>query len=121
MLAKRLIDGAHRKVVFFIDDAGSDFILGAISMIRWLARRGSRVVIAANERPTLNDMTLHDVNAWWPKIIEAEPSLTKLPIDRVSTGTGEPLIDLSRFPPGGTKPLPMPIWSFSKALTGCGK
>ena len=85
----------HRKAVFFIDNAGSDFLLGAMPMIRWMAQRGTQVVLAANERPTLNDMTIHDVNAWWPKIVEAEPSLADLPIQRVSTGTGEPLIDLS--------------------------
>jgi uncharacterized protein with ATP-grasp and redox domains len=96
-LADRLLTGpVHRKAVFFIDNAGSDFLLGALPMMRWLALRGTRVVLAANERPTLNDMTIHDVNAWWPRIVEAEPSLADLPIERVSTGTGEPLIDLSR-------------------------
>ena len=86
----------HHHCVFFIDNAGSDFLLGAIPMIRYLARRGTRVTIAANERPTLNDMTVHDVKRWWPRILEAEPSLAALPIDLVSTGTGEPLIDLSK-------------------------
>jgi type II pantothenate kinase len=85
----------HRKAVFFIDNAGSDFLLGALPMIRWMAVRGTRVILAANERPTLNDMTIADVNAWWPRLVEAEPSLAHLPIDRISTGTGEPLIDLS--------------------------
>ncbi len=86
----------HRKVIFFIDNAGSDFLLGVVPLVRLLGRRGACVVIAANERPSLNDMTIHDVRAWWPKILAAEPSLAKLEIDLVSTGTGEPLIDLSR-------------------------
>jgi type II pantothenate kinase len=99
-LATRLLDGpVHRKAIFFIDNAGSDFLLGALPMARWLAQRGTRVVLAANERPTLNDMTIHDVNAWWPRIIATEPSLATLPIDRVSTGTGEPLIDLQGVSP----------------------
>lgn len=84
----------HRKAVFFIDNAGSDFVLGAVPMMRWLARRGTSVVLAANERPTLNDMTVHDVREWWPKLAAVEPSLAGLPIGIVSTGTGEPLIDL---------------------------
>jgi uncharacterized protein with ATP-grasp and redox domains len=93
--ARRFLHGPpHRKAVFFIDNAGSDFLLGALPMIRWMAQRGTRVILAANERPTLNDMTIHDVNAWWPRIVQAEPSLQELPIERVSTGTGEPLIDL---------------------------
>jgi type II pantothenate kinase len=86
--------GGYRKVVFFIDNAGSDFLLGAVPMMRYLARRGAAVVLAANERPTLNDMTIHDVRAWWPRVVEVEPSLAELPITSVSTGTGEPLIDL---------------------------
>ncbi len=94
-LAHRLLSGPrHRKAVYFIDNAGSDFILGATPLIRWLAQRGTAVVIAANERPTLNDMTIHDVDRWWPKIRAAAPSLDGLPISMVSTGTGEPLIDL---------------------------
>ena len=84
------------KAVFFIDNAGSDFLLGAVPLTRLLASRGTHVVIAANERPTLNDMTVHDVRAWWPKVCERVPGLAKLPIEIVSTGTGEPLIDLSK-------------------------
>jgi type II pantothenate kinase len=96
VLAKRMLEGPpHRKAVFFVDNAGSDFMLGAVPMMRWLARRGTKVVLAANERPTLNDMTVHDVKAWWPRIVETEPSLGGLTIEGVSTGTGEPLIDLS--------------------------
>jgi len=94
--AQRFVNGKpHRKAVFFIDNAGSDFLLGALPMMRWLARRGTTVILAANERPTLNDMTIADVNHWWPRILEAEPSIADLPIQRVSTGTGEPLIDLA--------------------------
>ncbi len=95
-LADRLLNGPrHRRAVYFIDNAGSDFLLGATPLIRWLALRGTAVVIAANERPTLNDMTIHDVAAWWPRVLAAEPSLAGLPITRVSTGTGEPLIDMA--------------------------
>lgn len=95
-LASRLLNGPpHRRAVFFIDNAGSDFMLGALPMIRWLCHRGTRVVLAANERPTLNDMTIHDVRAWWPRIVDIEPSMANLAIELVSTGTGEPLIDLS--------------------------
>ena len=85
--------GPWRKVVYFVDNAGSDFLLGAVPFARMLAKRGAEVVIAANERPTLNDMTIHDVRRWWPRVVEAA-DLHNLPISLVSTGTGEPLIDL---------------------------
>jgi uncharacterized protein with ATP-grasp and redox domains len=94
--ARRAGSGAAwNKCVFFVDNAGADFLLGAIPFMRWLARRGTRVILAANERPTLNDMTAHDVRHWWPRVREVEPSLASLPIEIVSTGTSEPLIDLS--------------------------
>jgi len=94
VLSDRVFSTAYRKAVFFIDNAGSDFLLGALPMMRWLAKRGTRVILAANERPTLNDMTIHDVKTWWPRILATEPSFAALPIERISTGTGEPLIDL---------------------------
>ena len=89
----------HKKLVFFIDNAGSDFLLGALPMMRFFAKRGTQIILAANERPSLNDMTLVDVRAWWPRICEAEPSFKDFPITPVSTGTGEPLIDLSAVSP----------------------
>ena len=93
-LARRCLSHVHRKAVFFIDNAGSDFLLGALPLARLLGRRGTRIVLAANERPSLNDMTVHDVRAWWPRIAAVEPSFAELSIEVVSTGTGEPLIDL---------------------------
>lgn len=94
-LADRVTKHRHKRAVYFVDNAGSDFMLGALPLIRWLARRGTHVVIAANERPTLNDMTFYDIQRWWPRVLAAEPSLKSLPIELVTTGTGEPLIDLS--------------------------
>jgi type II pantothenate kinase len=91
--------GGWKKCVFFVDNAGADFCLGAVPFMRWLARRGTEVILAANERPTLNDMTVSEVRDWWPRLCEVEPSLTDLPIQIVSTGTGEPLIDLRRVSP----------------------
>jgi type II pantothenate kinase len=92
---RMLMGKIHRKAVFFIDNAGSDFLLGALPMIRWMAQRGTQVVMAANDRPTLNDMTISDVQAWWRDVLATEKSFVGLPISFVGTGTGEPLIDLS--------------------------
>ncbi len=94
-LEARLLSAPYRRAVFFIDNAGSDFLLGALPLMRWMAMRGTSVVLAANERPTLNDMTIADVRRWWPRILSAAPLIAGLPIERISTGTGEPLIDLS--------------------------
>ncbi|CAN5476059.1 hypothetical protein BH09PLA1_BH09PLA1_10960 [soil metagenome] len=98
-LAARVLASPHRKAVFFIDNAGSDFLLGAVPMIRWMARRGTHVIIASNESPTLNDMTMSGVQTWWPRVIATQPDLQSLPIELCSTGTGDPLIDLSHVSP----------------------
>jgi type II pantothenate kinase len=95
--AERMVGGTvHRKAVFFVDNAGSDFMLGALPMVRWLAKRGTRVVVAVNERPTLNDMTIAETRNLWPRIVEVERSMGELAIEFVSTATGEPLIDLGQ-------------------------
>ncbi len=93
--ADAVLGAGYRKCVFFIDNAGSDFLLGALPMMRYFARRGTQIVLAANQRPTLNDMTISDVNGFWPEIVGVCPEFAQLAIQRVSTGTGEPLIDLS--------------------------
>jgi damage-control phosphatase, subfamily II, stand-alone protein len=99
-LRQRLLYGPpHRKVIFFIDNAGSDFLLGALPLMRWLGQRDTQIVLAANSRPTLNDVTIEDVQTWWPRILETEPSFKKLSIEFVATGTGEPLIDLGNIAP----------------------
>lgn len=99
-LRKYVLTSEPGKLVFFVDNAGADFLLGALPLMRWLAKRGWNVILAANERPTLNDMTAGDVLRWWPKIVAAESTLGELPIRVVSTGTGEPLIDLSAVSDG---------------------
>lgn len=98
-LAARMLGAPQRRVVFFIDNAGSDFLLGAVPLIRCMAKRDTRVIIAANERPTLNDMAIADVRVWWSRVIETQPDLQSLPIELCSTGTGDPLIDLSEVSP----------------------
>lgn len=95
-LERRMLTGpVHRKAVMFVDNAGADFVLGMLPLARYLAQRGTQVVIVANELATLNDMTVKDVKDLWAELIAAEPSLEHLPIRVVSSGTGEPLIDLS--------------------------
>ena len=86
--------GPYKHVVYFVDNAGSDILLGALPLARHFARQGTRVTLAANERPALNDVTAAELRDLLPRVIETEPSFDGLPIHVVSTGTGEPLIDL---------------------------
>ena len=94
-LERAFLTKRYRKLVLFVDNAGADFVLGTLPLSRWFARQGTQVVLVGNELPTLNDMTVHDIRNLWPRVIATEQSFAELPIIVVSSGTGEPLIDLS--------------------------
>ncbi len=87
------------KAIIFIDNAGTDFILGVMPLARELAMYGTQVVLAANELPSLNDMTADETVAVVENLAEADADLAALMqagmFEVVSTGNDIPLIDLS--------------------------
>jgi len=87
-------DGARldgwEHAVLFVDNAGADVVLGMLPLARELARRGTRVTLAANELASLNDITAK----------ELAPITSEMTGVRVlSSGSGDPLIDLSALDP----------------------
>ena len=87
------------KVVIFIDNAGSDFILGIMPLARELSLYGTKVVLAANELPSLNDMTVNETITVIEKLATGDSDLQALidasMLEVVSTGTDLPMIDLA--------------------------
>lgn len=87
------------KAIIFIDNAGSDFILGVLPLARELALCGTKIVLAANELPALNDMTIADTNRVLGLLAGIDDELKVLlangMIQTVSSGNDIPLIDLS--------------------------
>ena len=87
------------KAMFFVDNAGSDFVLGMTPMVRELAREGVQVVLAANEVPSLNDVTADETAGLIDLLAADDADLAALAeagmIQVVSTGNDVPLIDLS--------------------------
>ncbi|RPI63156.1 MAG: DUF89 family protein [Planctomycetaceae bacterium] len=87
------------KAVVFIDNAGSDFILGIMPLVRELALSGTKIVLAANELPSLNDMTADETVAVVERLAAVDADLAALlqadMFEVVSTGNDIPLIDLS--------------------------
>jgi len=75
--------------LLFVDNAGADVILGMLPLARELLRRGSRVTLAANETPSLNDITAGELRP----IVEGLGDMRGVRV--LSTGSGDPLIDLS--------------------------
>jgi type II pantothenate kinase len=99
----RLLDapggvGGYRKAVLFLDNAGSDFLLGVLPLARWLARRQVRVVLAANMLPALNDVTITELPGLLQQAAAVDPVLADQLaaglITAVDSGGIAPLIDL---------------------------
>jgi type II pantothenate kinase len=89
----------YRNACMFVDNAGPDIVLGMIPFARDLLIGGTRVLLAANDTPTLNDITvaqLHELIeaiALFDDIIKNARADGRLEI--VGTGNGYPLIDLT--------------------------
>ncbi len=92
-----------RQALIFVDNAGSDAVLGALPIARELAGRGLRVVLAANSRPALNDITAPELTAVLEAAGRVDPALAGLlagdRIAVVTSGGDMPLIDLARVSP----------------------
>jgi damage-control phosphatase, subfamily II, stand-alone protein len=90
--------GKHKQAIFFCDNAGSDTILGVIPFCRLLAKRGTKVLIAANHLPALNDMTAAELRTLLPRLQNLDPVLNELVqsnlITVIDSGCEAPLIDL---------------------------
>ncbi|PIA46607.1 hypothetical protein AQUCO_01500264v1 [Aquilegia coerulea] len=52
-----------KKAIIFVDNSGADIILGILPFARELLRRGTQVVLAANDLPSINDVT-------YPELVE---------------------------------------------------
>ncbi|KAG1655241.1 hypothetical protein FOA52_007973 [Chlamydomonas sp. UWO 241] len=51
----------YAKAVLFVDNAGSDVVLGMLPLARELLRAGAEVVLAANAAPSCNDVTVPEL------------------------------------------------------------
>ena len=47
----------HKCAAVFIDNSGVDVILGALPFVEELLGRGTEILLCANNRPVLNDVT----------------------------------------------------------------
>jgi len=87
------------RAVVFVDNAGVDFILGVMPLVRELAAHGTQIVLAANELPSLNDVTADETVQIIEQLSSADEELATYVsgalFEVVSTGNGIPLIDFS--------------------------
>lgn len=89
------------KVLFFVDNAGADFVLGCLPLARALAQRGAEVIVAANSSPIVNDITAVEAQGVVRALIAGDPELARVVADGrlkiIDSGSDESLIDLSNL------------------------
>ncbi|KAI9336239.1 fumble-domain-containing protein, partial [Zopfochytrium polystomum] len=100
-LQKRLLSPPpYRKAIVFVDNSGADAILGILPFVRYLVKKGTRVILAANTRPAVNDITAYELDGVLSEVAKQDGLLAeavkKSWIKVVGTGSGEPCLDLRR-------------------------
>ncbi|XP_052192234.1 damage-control phosphatase At2g17340-like isoform X2 [Diospyros lotus] len=87
-----------KKAVIFVDNSGADIILGILPFARELLRRGTQVVLAANELPSINDITYPELMEIILKLKDEHGQLVGVNTSNLliaSSGNDLPVIDLS--------------------------
>jgi damage-control phosphatase, subfamily II, stand-alone protein len=89
-----------RQVLFFVDNAGADIVLGVLPAAREMARAGMRVVLSPNIAAALNDITLAELDPLLERLAAGDAVLDSLMADgrlrTVDSGGDTPLIDLGQ-------------------------
>ncbi|KAI4351892.1 hypothetical protein L6164_006196 [Bauhinia variegata] len=88
-----------KKVIIFVDNSGADMILGILPFARELLRRGSQVVLAANDLPSINDVTYPELIEIVSKLKDGQGRLVGVDASNLliaNSGNDLPVIDLTR-------------------------
>ncbi|KAJ1939310.1 hypothetical protein GGF37_004450, partial [Kickxella alabastrina] len=92
---------AYARAVVFVDNSGADVCLGVLPFARFLARRGTHVVLAANSLPALNDVTAPELQDIVGRAVAADAALAEcVAAGRLvvaGTGSGGPCLDLRKL------------------------
>ncbi|KAJ3038029.1 hypothetical protein HDV00_001073 [Rhizophlyctis rosea] len=96
---ERLLSGpAYEKAVVFVDNSGSDIVLGIIPFARYLLSKGTKVILAANTSPSVNDITATELAALIEKITYFDGLIRRSrengALQVVGTGSASPCLDL---------------------------
>ncbi|PNY12055.1 pantothenate kinase 4 [Trifolium pratense] len=88
-----------QEVIIFVDNSGADIILGILPFARELLRRGSQVVLAANDLPSINDVTYPELVEIISKLKDEGGNLVGVSSSNLliaNSGNDLPVIDLTR-------------------------
>ncbi|GAY46161.1 hypothetical protein CUMW_094880 [Citrus unshiu] len=89
---------AWKKAVIFVDNSGADIILGILPFARELLRRGTQVILAANDLPSINDVTYPELIEIMSKLKDEKGQLMGVDTSKLliaNSGNDLPVIDLT--------------------------
>jgi len=91
----------HKCAAIFIDNSGFDVILGIFPFVVEMLRRGTNIMLCANHRPILNDVTHAELQLLLYRVSKISPIIANgLNTGRLtcySSGQASPCLDLSRL------------------------
>ncbi|KAF1896991.1 hypothetical protein Lal_00034692 [Lupinus albus] len=99
IFAGNIFDLGSAQVIIFVDNSGADIILGILPFARELLRRGSQVVLAANDLPSINDVTYSELVEIISQLKDEEGCLLGVSTSNLfiaNSGNDLPVIDLTR-------------------------
>eukprot|EP00256_Glycine_max_P046798 XP_006599973.1 uncharacterized protein At2g17340 [Glycine max] len=88
-----------KKVIIFFDNSGADIILGIMPFAREVLRPRSQVVLAANDLPSINDVTCSELVEIISKLKDEEGQPLGVSISNLliaNSSSDLPVIDLTR-------------------------
>ncbi|KAG0473615.1 hypothetical protein HPP92_015472 [Vanilla planifolia] len=91
-----------KKAVIFVDNSGADVILGILPFAREFLRRGAQVVLAANDLPSINDVTYPELVEIISKLKDENGCLFGVDASGLlvaNSGNDLPVIDLTNVSP----------------------
>ncbi|XP_072990055.1 damage-control phosphatase At2g17340-like [Typha latifolia] len=96
------IKKSWNKAVIFVDNSGADVVLGILPFARELLRHGTEVVLAANDLPSINDVTYTELIEIITKLKDENGQLGGVDASGllvVNSGNDLPVIDLTSVSP----------------------
>lgn len=89
-----------KKAVIFVDNSGADIILGILPFTRELLRHGTQVTLAANDLPSINDVTYPELVEIISKLKDEHGKLLGVDTSNLlvaNSGNDLPVIDLTEI------------------------
>ncbi|KAE8729581.1 putative cysteine protease [Hibiscus syriacus] len=99
IFAGNIFDLGSAQTIIFVDNSGADVILGIFPFARELLKRGTQVVLPANDLPSINDITYPELVEIISKLKDESGNLIGVDAKNLliaNSGNDLPVIDLTR-------------------------